>query len=494
MLYKLRVFFFFLLGMAFVRQATAQSKFDIQSYNVIDTVGPYRSALHLVALSPDTKYVASSGEDNNIVIWRVDSNTVFRTLKGHKGRVNDIEYTGDGKYLASASADGTVIIWDINKNKSIRSYVPEGTGGAKGKSINFVCFSKDDKDILFGGENNNITKVHTPLIGGSINQIASTAESVSTGVMSPDRKWFAFSSGALIYLMNMANSDLKVIAGSSDQVTSLAFSPDNKYLASKCKDRYIEFWNLRTSVKAKSIKPEYDERAADFSKIQYSPDGKYFCTGSLDDSPQMWDMDDYKMLYRLKGHAGPTPEIEFSRDGRLIASASQDSTIRIWYLAEAVLLAEEQKKFANDSLTKARRAKNGLTDSTKLESELTYTSNSSIPLTLNGRKVNASHPVEVMSKNVSLYVWDDDQVDGDIISLNFNGQWVLNAYKLTKKKKVVNIILNENGDNFLLLYAHNEGDTPPNTAGVSIYDGYRETRLILKSDLKSCDAVRLKLK
>ena len=215
--------------------------------------------------------------------------------------------------------------------------------------------------------------------------------------------------------------------------------------------------------------------------------------GSMDNSPQMWDMDDYKLLYQLKGHNGPVPDIDFSRDGRLVASASRDSTIRIWYLAEAVLIAEENKKFANDSLTKARRLKKGLTDSNQLESELTYT-NGSIPLTLNGRKVNASHPVEVHSKNISLYVWDDDQVDGDIISLNFNGQWVLNAYKLTKKKKVVNVTLNENGNNFLLLYAHNEGDTPPNTAGVSIYDGVKETRLIMKSDLKTCDAVRLKLK
>ena len=474
-------------------QSIAQQNIEIQSYNVIDTVGPYKSPLHLVVFSPDAKYVAGSGEDNNIVIWRADSNHVFRTLKGHTGRINGICYSNNGKYLASASSDGTVIVWDIIKNKALRTYVPEGTGGAKGKKVNFVVFGKDDKDILFGGDNNNITKVRDPMIGGNITQIASTAESITTGICSPDRKWFAFSSGALIYLLNLGNNDLKVIAGSSDNVTSLAFSPDNKILASKCRDRYIEFWNLVTSIKVKSIKPEYDERAPDDARIQYSPDGKYLCMGSMDNSPQMWDMDDYKLLYQLKGHTGPVPCIDFSRDGRLVASASRDSTIRIWYLAEAVLIAEENKKFANDSLTKARRLKKGLTDSNQLESELTYT-NGSIPLTLNGRKVNASHPVEVQSKNISLYVWDDDQVDGDIISLNFNGQWVLNAYKLTKKKKVVNVTLNDKGNNFLLLYAHNEGDTPPNTAGVSIYDGVKETRLIMKSDLKSCDAVRLKLK
>ena len=483
----------FVLALLVFSSVKAQKSFDVQSYNIIDTVGPYKSALHLVRFSPNSKYVAGSGEDNNIVIWNADSNKVYKTLKGHKGRINSMAYSNDGSYLATASSDGTVILWDIVKAKPLKTFSPNGIAPGKGKKINFVCFGKDDKELLFGGDDNSVTKIRNPFTTANSSKVAGTPEAVITGVCSPDRKFLGFSSGGLIYILNIGSNDLKVIAGTSDAVTSLAFRPDNKIIAAKCKDRNIEFWDLHsTSNKVKSIKPEYDNKSPDYSQIQYSLDGKYLCTGSIDNMPQMWDMDDYKLVYTLKGHEGPVPSIDFSRDGRLIATASHDATIKIWYLEEAVLFEEANKKFNSDS-ARAKRVKKGYNDSTNLESQLTY-SGGNLPLTLNGRKITASHPVEVASKTVSLYVWDDDVVDGDIISLNFNGNWVLSNYKLTKKKRVVNITLDEKGNNFLLLYAHNEGDTPPNTAGISIYDGYKETRLIMKSDLKSCDAIRLKLK
>jgi WD40 repeat protein len=492
----LRLYQFLLLTLLSVgNHAIGPKKFEIQSYNIIDTVGPYKTPLHYVAFSPDAKRVAGCGDDNNITVWRADSNKVYRTLKGHKGKVNCVAFSEKGEYLASASEDGTVIVWSLAKNKAIKTFSPEGVPLGKGKNISFVCFGKDDKDIMFGGEDKILTRIHNPLGAGSSSRAGSAAEGISCGVYSPDNKWFAYASTSLIYILNTANAELKVIAGSSSDIVSLSFRPDDKVLASKCRDRYIEFWDLRTSVKAKTIKPVYDIKGVDNTQIKYSPDGKYIATGSLDNSPQVWDAEDYKALYTLKGHSGPVRSLDFSRDGRLVATASEDKTIRIWYLAEAAMLAEENQKLTDNAADRERRKKKGepYNDSDNLESNVRY-AEGNIPLSLNGRKVTASRPVEVASKNVSLYVWDDDQVDGDIISLNFNGKWVLNNFKLGKKKKVVNVVLDEKGNNFLLLYAHNEGDTPPNTAGISIYDGSSETRLVLKSDLKTCDAVRLKLK
>ena len=83
--------------------------------------------------------------------------------------------------------------------------------------------------------------------------------------------------------------------------------------------------------------------------------------------------------------------------------------------------------------------------------------------------------------------------DGDTISLYLNGQWLLKQYALKTKKKTIKVRLHPDGDNFFVLYAHNEGTKPTNTASVSISDGKMEHILTLKSDMRVSDMVNLKV-
>ncbi len=116
-----------------------------------------------------------------------------------------------------------------------------------------------------------------------------------------------------------------------------------------------------------------------------------------------------------------------------------------------------------------------------------------IPEKLGERTVKAGKRVYIRSPKVELQVWDSETVDGDTISLFFNGEWLLQNYALKKSKKKIALNIDLNGDNYLVLYAHNEGSRPPNTAALTVFDGKKERRVAMSASVKVCDSVHFKL-
>jgi hypothetical protein len=72
---------------------------------------------------------------------------------------------------------------------------------------------------------------------------------------------------------------------------------------------------------------------------------------------------------------------------------------------------------------------------------------------------------------ITLQVWDDTKVDGDEISIAYNGNVVLDRYSLTKEKKTIQLAIPDNELNIIVITALNEGNEPPNTANVLLIDG-----------------------
>lgn len=112
------------------------------------------------------------------------------------------------------------------------------------------------------------------------------------------------------------------------------------------------------------------------------------------------------------------------------------------------------------------------------------------PKEVEGRALIVAHKLIVKNKNVTVYVWDDQKVDGDRISLNLNGQWIIQDYTLEKAKKSFVVTLNP-GENIFVLHALNLGKIKPNTAALLVDDGVSNQQLLLESDMKSSGTVIL---
>ncbi len=91
--------------------------------------------IHAAAMSPDTRYAAGSSQDNQTVLYNVETNTKVATLPT---TYRYLSYTPDGKFLITSSGD--VINSATGKPASY-------TLGSLGK----FAVSKDSKSVIIGG-------------------------------------------------------------------------------------------------------------------------------------------------------------------------------------------------------------------------------------------------------------------------------------------------------------------------------------------------------
>jgi Concanavalin A-like lectin/glucanases superfamily len=97
--------------------------------------------------------------------------------------------------------------------------------------------------------------------------------------------------------------------------------------------------------------------------------------------------------------------------------------------------------------------------------------------------------------SISVTLYDNGVVDGDSITLVFNGK-ILTTHQLLTEKPLTFIIkiAPGGGKNELQMYAENLGSIPPNTALMIIYDGNKRYEVNIKSTEKTNGSVSFKLR
>ena len=109
---------------------------------------------------------------------------------------------------------------------------------------------------------------------------------------------------------------------------------------------------------------------------------------------------------------------------------------------------------------------------------------------LEKRKNTLLKTIEVESNTIKVDLYDNGEVDGDSISLFYNGKLLLSNKRLTEKaitfllKVDDNISLNE-----LVMYAENLGSYPPNTALMVVTDGPNRYEIRITSDLEKSGVI-----
>jgi hypothetical protein len=111
------------------------------------------------------------------------------------------------------------------------------------------------------------------------------------------------------------------------------------------------------------------------------------------------------------------------------------------------------------------------------------------------RKQIITKEIEVSSDSVRLSFYDNAEVDGDSISVFFNGKLILTHQELTERAFNVYVQLDSSLDiNEVSMFAENLGKYPPNTALMVISDGDKRYETFLSSDYKGNATIRLKLR
>ncbi|MBX7133085.1 MAG: AAA-like domain-containing protein [Fimbriimonadaceae bacterium] len=121
-------------------------------------------------------------------------------------------------------------------------------------------------------------------------------------------------------------SQLLTIHGHSENVLSLAFSPNGGLVATGSMDGTAKVWDAETGKELLTLKGY----PGDIYSVAFSPDGKRIATASTDGTARVWDVQTGRKLFTLNGHVAALVSVTFAPDGRRLATASHDGTAKIW--------------------------------------------------------------------------------------------------------------------------------------------------------------------
>jgi hypothetical protein len=110
---------------------------------------------------------------------------------------------------------------------------------------------------------------------------------------------------------------------------------------------------------------------------------------------------------------------------------------------------------------------------------------------LAGRAVSTAARYIINADSAEIRFMDNGIVDGDTISVFYNGQLIVSKLGLKEQPYVIKIPLYPDYPNRLVIYAESLGIFPPNTAYVRILYGKKEQSFLLSSTMSKSGSIEL---
>jgi WD40 repeat protein len=318
---------------------------NVREGRAIETLKGHNEAVWAQAFSPDGDVLYTAGPDWTARIWDVAG---YRRL-GRPFRTHTVNNTGepstraftlspDGGTLAAARSDGRV---DLIDAETLRS-----TGGFEafaGRSALAIEYSPDGRQLAVAGRGGDVGlwdagsgKRVGPLLSSPRGADQDNPHNVEA---------LAFGQGGLLAAaavhgpgegaVRIWDLESRKLIGPPLRLPprgrGLAFSPDGSQLAIALEAPPQTPGELVEVVDVRSDETLARLRSDDVRSVAFSPDGSLLAGGERDGNVLLWATDGWgRVGAPLASRGGGVPSLAFSPDGRTLATSHGDGVVALW--------------------------------------------------------------------------------------------------------------------------------------------------------------------
>lgn len=285
----------------------------------------HNSEVWCAAFSPDGKLLATGGKDQSVKLWPVAA-----ALENELPHEKDYQpiFSPDGKWVVTVSPTTKYsMLWNAEDGSLVK------TSLANGRHI--IGFSRDGKRVVSVDDDNfklqfcrpdrDVLESEVPLAGMKPGQ-----GRFAFVAFSPGREFFLGIDGSgLIHIWDSDTGQLRnSLHGPLPPIRNAALSPAGRQVA-LCveREKVARLYDCSTGAE-KDLAGHSDFVAG----LSFSPDGSTLATGSVDGTIRLWSTSDGALITSLPGHMQETTDVAFSPDGRTLASLGQRESLKLWHL------------------------------------------------------------------------------------------------------------------------------------------------------------------
>ncbi|XP_051981258.1 autophagy-related protein 16-1-like [Xyrauchen texanus] len=115
------------------------------------------------------------------------------------------------------------------------------------------------------------------------------------------------------------------------RVTSLDLNHDRTDLLACSRDDLMKIIDLRRNAVRQTLSAQGFKCGSDFTRVTFSPDGRYVAAGSADGVLYIWNVLTGKLEKTLdKGHSSAINSVSWSPSGAYVASVEKGSKAVLW--------------------------------------------------------------------------------------------------------------------------------------------------------------------
>lgn len=317
------------------------------------TLPGHRNGIRAVSISFNDQLVASVS-NGSLKVWNIKTSKCIRTMEC--GYALCVAWLPDNQHILVGTKRGMLMIYELSSSTLVATIEahsgpiwsldlrPDSKGfvtGSGDKSIKFWTFTKKTANSS-SGETPFTGELKTVELSATLSKTMKMSDDVLSVRYSPDSKFLAVAtldSTVKVFFQDTLKFFLSLY-GHKLPVLSMDISFDSKLIVTCSADKNVKIWGLDFGDCHKSIFAHEES----VMQVKFESRSHYFWTVGKDKMVKYWDGDKFENIQTLQGHHDEISALAVSHDGQLLISGSHDKSIRVWIKTDEPLFLEEERE------------------------------------------------------------------------------------------------------------------------------------------------------